>query len=193
MFIAGSARKLQWKRCRSKGTDNEKQGAKSLGGFKGTKPMATWLGASQLQTCRQISMRLLNNSSATTKEALLGSRALQSRVLWPPRKIPGSCLHWTMEMHPGMGKGLHVNKNSIFKYLSDLVVLGFLHQSFVCSGSALTVLSGRQSLALLFLCAIAETEQLTQSTCLFTNAYISEIRHQRKTKMVFWFVKCPSG
>lgn len=143
MFIAGSARKLQWKRCRSKGTDNEKQGAESLGGFRGTKPVATWLGTSQLQTCRQTSMRLLNNSPATTKETLLGSRTLQSRVLWPPRNIPGSCLHWAMEMHPGMGKGLNVNKNSIFNYLSDLVVLGFLHQTFVCSGSALTVLSGR--------------------------------------------------
>lgn len=66
MFPVGSARKLQQKRCRSKGTDNEKQGGESFGGFKGTKTMPTWLGASQLQTCRLISTRLLNNCSTTT-------------------------------------------------------------------------------------------------------------------------------
>lgn len=66
MFPVGSARKLQQKRCRSKGTDNEKQGEESFGGFKGTNTMPTRLGASQLQTCRLINTRLLNNCSTTT-------------------------------------------------------------------------------------------------------------------------------
>jgi len=106
LFTGGLARKLQQKGHGSKGTNNDKQGEKSFGEFKGAKPMATWLGASQLQTFRHSSRRLVNSK---IRKLCLAARFFCG-VLCPPKKLPGSCLPWAVEMHPVTGKGLTMNK-----------------------------------------------------------------------------------